>query len=79
MDNVEAMEIQATFYSFPRITFSNRAKEAAKKQNVEVDLFYCLELLKETGIVIVPGSGFKQVPGTYHFRITILVQPESKL
>ena len=26
MDNVKAMEIEATFYSFPRITFSDRAK-----------------------------------------------------
>ncbi len=24
------------------------------------------------GIVTVPGSGFKQVDGTYHFRTTIL-------
>ena len=36
-------------------------------------------MLKNTGIVIVPGSGFKQQPGTYHFRITILVLPEKKL
>ena len=30
------------------------------------------------GIVMVPGSGFKQVDGTYHFRTTIL-PPEDKL
>lgn len=28
------------------------------------------------GICIVPGSGFGQKPGTYHFRTTILPQPE---
>lgn len=44
-----------------------------------VDLFYCLEVLQNTGIVLVPGSGFKQKPGTYHFRITTLILPVSKL
>lgn len=28
------------------------------------------------GICIVPGSGFGQQPGTYHFRTTILPQEE---
>lgn len=43
------------------------------------DLFYCMEVLKNTGIVLVPGSGFKQREGTYHFRITTLIRPEEKL
>lgn len=46
---------------------------------MSADLFYCLEVLKNTGIVLVPGSGFKQRPGTYHFRITTLILPVSKL
>jgi len=29
---------------------------------------YCYELLEETGICVVPGSGFGQRQGTYHFR-----------
>lgn len=32
------------------------------------DLFYCMKLLEETGICLVPGSGFGQRDGTYHFR-----------
>jgi alanine transaminase len=36
-------------------------------------------VLKQTGIAVVPGSGFRQYPGTYHFRITTLILPESKL
>jgi alanine transaminase len=35
-------------------------------------------LLEETGICCVPGSGFLQKPGTYHFRTTFL-PPEEKL
>jgi alanine transaminase len=40
------------------------------------DAFYALRLLESTGIVVVPGSGFGQVPGTWHFRCTILPQEE---
>ncbi len=36
------------------------------------DFDYCLNLLEETGICVVPGSGFGQKPHTYHFRMTFL-------
>jgi aspartate/methionine/tyrosine aminotransferase len=36
------------------------------------DTEYCLSLLEETGICVVPGSGFGQRPGTLHFRTTFL-------
>jgi alanine transaminase len=36
-------------------------------------------VLKNTGIVLVPGSGFGQKPDTYHFRTTILILPEEKI
>jgi alanine transaminase len=36
------------------------------------DTKYCLALLEETGICVVPGSGFGQMPGTLHFRTTFL-------
>uniref|UniRef100_A0A671L7S0 alanine transaminase n=1 Tax=Sinocyclocheilus anshuiensis TaxID=1608454 RepID=A0A671L7S0_9TELE len=42
------------------------------------DMFYCMKLLEETGICLVPGSGFGQREGTYHFRMTIL-PPTDKL
>ncbi len=29
--------------------------------------------------MLVPGSGFKQLQGTYHFRITILINPIERL
>lgn len=37
---------------------------------------YCKELLDATGIVTVPGSGFKQQEGTFHLRVTILPPEE---
>ncbi|MDI6766444.1 MAG: aminotransferase class I/II-fold pyridoxal phosphate-dependent enzyme [Bacteroidota bacterium] len=36
------------------------------------DIDYCTTLLEETGICVVPGSGFGQLPGTLHFRTTFL-------
>ena len=40
------------------------------------DSDYCMALLEETGICVVPGSGFGQMPGTLHFRTTILPPKE---
>lgn len=79
MTNIKAHEVEGAMYAFPSITFSKKAIQAAKEQGQEADLFYCLEVLKNTGIALVPGSGFKQQPGTYHFRITTLILPEEKL
>ena len=36
------------------------AGQAAKEAGKAPDFFYCKQLLEETGIVTVPGSGFKQ-------------------
>lgn len=63
-------------YLFPRLHFTkesypNLFKVAADKK-LEVDEIYCLELVEGTGICRVPGSGFGQVPGTYHLRTTFL-------
>ncbi|KAG7262939.1 hypothetical protein CRUP_008719 [Coryphaenoides rupestris] len=42
------------------------------------DHLYCMTLLETTGICLVPGSGFGQREGTFHFRMTIL-PPAGKL
>ena len=59
-------------YAFPRIDLPKKTIEHAKLINVTPDTFYCFQFLEKTGICVVPGSGFKQRPNTYHFRITIL-------
>ncbi|HBB67883.1 MAG: aminotransferase class I/II [Elusimicrobia bacterium GWA2_56_46] len=46
--------------------------EARMKYEAARDSEYCLRLLEETGICVVPGSGFGQQPGTLHFRTTFL-------
>lgn len=79
MTNMSSVEVEGAMYAFPTVKFSKKAIAAAEKEGKIVDLFYCLEVLKNTGIVLVPGSGFRQVPGTFHFRITTLILPESHL
>lgn len=78
LEGVSCNTIDGALYAFPTITLPAKAIAAAKKAGVEGDAFYCMELLKHTGIVLVPGSGFGQVEGTYHFRSTIL-PPEDKI
>uniref|UniRef100_A0AAR2J3W4 alanine transaminase n=1 Tax=Pygocentrus nattereri TaxID=42514 RepID=A0AAR2J3W4_PYGNA len=69
--------VQGAMYSFPRITLPDVSVCAQAKGQVP-DMFYCMKLLEETGICLVPGSGFGQKEGTFHFRMTIL-PPTDKL
>jgi glutamate--glyoxylate aminotransferase len=69
---------EGAMYSFPRLHLPPKAIEAAKAAGKTPDTFYCLQLLEETGIVTVPGSGFGQEEGTFHMRTTIL-PPEDKI
>ncbi|KAF8782674.1 Alanine aminotransferase 2 like protein [Argiope bruennichi] len=48
----------------------------AKSVGQTPDFFYVMQLLENTGVCVVPGSAFGQRPGTFHFRITIIPQPE---
>lgn len=68
--------VQGAMYAFPQITIPPKAIEAAKQANQIPDVFYAFQLLENTGICIIPGSGFGQIPGTFHFRTTILPQPD---
>ncbi len=54
------------FYAYPKLEIEGNDEEWTKA------------LIRETGVVIVPGMGFGQVPGTSHFRIVFL-PPEDVL
>ncbi|XP_047420136.1 alanine aminotransferase 1 isoform X2 [Sciurus carolinensis] len=70
--------VQGAMYSFPRMQLPPRAIQRAQELGLAPDMFFCQRLLEETGICVVPGSGFGQLEGTYHFRMTIL-PPMEKL
>jgi aspartate/methionine/tyrosine aminotransferase len=59
---IQCNKVAGAMYAFPQV----------KLPNGRTDSEYCLSLLEETGICVVPGSGFGQLPGTCHFRTTIL-------
>jgi len=77
LEGVECQECDGALYSFPKITLPRRALEAARAAGKAPDTFYCLKMLEDTGLSVVPGSGFGQKDGTFHFRTTIL-PPESQ-
>lgn len=68
--------VQGAMYAFPTIKLPEKAIAAAREAGQEPDVFYAFSLLEATGVCIIPGSGFGQVPGTYHFRTTILPMEE---
>lgn len=74
IEGISCNEVMGAMYAFPRIYLPEKAVEAAKAAGQTPDSFYCFALLEETGICTVPGSGFREEPGTYHFRTTILPQ-----
>lgn len=76
IEGIKCNEVAGAMYAFPRLFLPEKAIQKAKSLNQEPDFFYAMQLLENTGICIVPGSGFGQKPGTYHFRTTILPQPE---
>ncbi|XP_077127627.1 alanine aminotransferase 2 isoform X6 [Ranitomeya variabilis] len=75
---IQCNPVQGAMYSFPRIQIPERAVRLAQSEGQAPDMFFCMKLLEETGICVVPGSGFGQRDGTHHFRMTIL-PPTEKL
>jgi len=76
MTGVSSQPVDGAMYAFPSLTLPEKAKAAARSKGQQPDEFYCFEMLEETGVVTVAGSGFHQKPGTYHYRITILPKEE---
>jgi len=60
-------------YCFPRIHhLPEGAIKASEELGMSPDTFYSLDLLRSTGICVVPASGFGQRQGRYGFRTTFL-------
>ena len=57
---ISCVKPEGAFYAFPKLHME------------QPDSHFVSELIKETGVVVVPGSGFGQVPGTQHFRVVFL-------
>lgn len=60
IEGISCVKPEGAFYAFPRLHFDGSDEHFVK------------ELIKATGVVVVHGSGFGQVPGTQHFRVVFL-------
>jgi len=78
LEGMTCNKAQGAMYVFPKVSMSVKAVKEAEKLKMQPDLYYVLRLLEETGICVVPGSGFGQRDGTYHFRTTFL-PPENQM
>ena len=76
LDKIEGISCptpKGAMYLFPKIEFPERDYGGKLP-----DYAFAEYLVREAGIVTVPGSGFGQRPGTWHLRITFL-PPEDKI
>ena len=64
VEGISCVKTEGAFYAFPKI-------------EVEDDSDFVTKLILETGVIVVPGSGFGQKPGTQHFRIVFLPDEET--
>ncbi|KAF5744967.1 hypothetical protein HS088_TW07G00548 [Tripterygium wilfordii] len=76
LEGITCNKAEGAMYLFPSIQLPQKAVKAAEAANAAPDVFYCRRLVSATGIVVSSGSGFGQVPGTWHFRCTILPQED---
>ncbi|KAF8420489.1 pyridoxal phosphate-dependent transferase [Tirmania nivea] len=79
MEGVNCASPQGSMYLFPTITLPEKLIRRAEKEGKKPDEWYCLRLLDATGVCIVPGSGFGQKEGEWHFRTTFLAGGEDWL
>ena len=63
---------EGDMYAFPKVDVPQGALDKAKELGTTPDNLYALSLLEETGICVVPASGFGQAKGRVGFRTTFL-------
>mmetsp|Transcript_19821 Transcript_19821/g.57879 ORF Transcript_19821/g.57879 Transcript_19821/m.57879 type:complete len:537 (-) Transcript_19821:22-1632(-) len=76
LEGVSCRQSDGALYAFPSISLPQKFADEAAAQGVPPDEWYCLKLVDNTGVVVVPGSGFGQKDGTWHFRTTFLPAEE---
>ncbi|TFY80356.1 hypothetical protein EWM64_g3655 [Hericium alpestre] len=72
LPGVSCVDSAGALYLYPKLTIPDQAAAAALAAGKQPDEFYALQLLDETGICVVPGSGFGQKDGEAHYRLTCL-------
>jgi len=76
IDGFTCNPAEGAMYVFPRVEIPAGAIAAAKAAGTSPDGLYAMSLLEETGICVVPASGFGQEEGRVGFRTTFLPSSE---
>lgn len=71
--NVECRAIMGGLYAYPRVLLPDSVVRRARECGQEPCEYFCKAMLEKTGVVTVPGCGFGQKAGTYHFRMSLLI------
>jgi len=66
IEGLSCVKPKGAFYAYPKIHL-----------DIKSDKDFVLQLLKETGVLVVYGEGFGQKPGEKHFRIVFLPTEET--
>jgi len=77
--NLTSNPPNGAMYLFPRILPTEKLINLARDADMEIDTYYCMQLLERYGICCAPGNGFGQKENTFHFRITFLPSLEQML
>ena len=77
-DGISCNPADGAMYAFPSVVIPPKAIEYAEHRGIAPDALYVLSLLDETGICVVPASGFGQKEGRFGFRTTFL-PPDDKM
>ena len=73
MQGVECQSPEGAMYLFPQLVdIPQKAIKAAEKAGKQIDEYYCMRMLEAVGVCVIPGSGFGQKDGTWHYRTTFL-------
>uniref|UniRef100_A0A7S1FNG6 EF-hand domain-containing protein n=1 Tax=Corethron hystrix TaxID=216773 RepID=A0A7S1FNG6_9STRA len=72
IEGITCVPAEGAMYAFPKVDVPEMVFEVAKEKGTTPDNLYALSLLEETGICVVPASGFGQKKGRVGFRTTFL-------
>lgn len=69
--------VEGGSFVFPRVFLPAKAIQKAEEMGMQPDTFYCMRLLEEAGVLVLPGSEYGQKEGTHHIRFCIMSPQET--
>ena len=79
VDGIAGDATEGSMYAFPSVKLPRKAFDAAKAKVISADTLYSFPLRNQTGIYVVPASGFgEKKNGPVGFRTTFL-PPDHKM